>query len=371
VNVADGTQIWGEQYNRKMSDIFTVQSDISQEVTDGLHLKLSNPQQQRFKKEYTENVDAYRLYLEGRYYQNRRTKDSFFKAIQSFQNAIAKDPGYALAYAGLADTYALLSNWGFLSPREGYPKAKAAAMKALELDDNLAEAHTSLGSVESGYEWNWDSAERNFKRAIELNPNYSAALHWYAFYLSERGRYEEGITYIRKAQAVDPLSLIINANVGYILYVSRRYDEALAAVKKTLDLDPSFYLAYEYLGYIHEQQKLYDKSVAALQKAKSLSPDNMTIQAELARAYAVAGQKEKARAILNELLETSKSSYVSSFDIANIYIGLGEKDPAMEWLEKAYQGRSDQLAYLKMDPRLDPLRSDSRFIKLLTRVGLS
>lgn len=371
VNVSDGTQIWGEQYNRKMSDIFTVQTDISQEVSNGLHLKLSRPQEQQLKKQYTDDVEAYRLYLEGRYYQNRRNKESFYKAIESFQKAIAKDPGYALAYAGLSDTYALLSNWGFLSPREGYPRAKAAAVKALELDDTLAEAHTSLASVMSGYEWNWNGAEKNFKRAIELNPNYSTALHWYSFFLAEQGRHEEALATIKKAQAVDPLSLIINANVGFILYVARKYDEAIGPIQRTLELDPRFYLAYQYLGYVYEQQKLYDKSIAALQKALMIAPESMTLKSELARAYAIAGKTEDSRKILTELQQTSSDIYVSPFDIAMIYIGLGDKDLALQWLEKAYQEHSDQIAYLKMDPRLDPLRSDPRFKDLLRRIRLA
>jgi TolB-like protein/Flp pilus assembly protein TadD len=367
VSTADGAQLWGRQYNRQFSDIFQVQTDISNEITQEMRVKLTGQQKQQMQKNYTENVEAYKLYLKGRYYLNRRNKESFLKAIESFQQAIQIDPEYALAYAGLSDAYALLCNWGFVAPGEGYPKSKDAALKALSLDDSLAEAYISLATVKSSYEWKWKEAEADFKRGLELNPNYATGHHWYSFYLLLTGRNQEALVEIEKAQQLDPLSLIITANRGYTLYVSRRYQEATDAIKKTIELDPNFAIAYEYLCYTQIQEKRFSEAVGTIRRAVAIAPDNLTFRADLASALALNGQEEEAREILTELL--SRSDYVPPVEIAAIYISLNDRDNALLWLEKAYQLRSDQVTYIHNEPRFDPLRNDPRFQDLVRRIG--
>jgi serine/threonine-protein kinase len=368
VNTADGAQLWGKQYNRKFSDIFQVQADISNEITEEMRLKLSGEQIKQMQKNYTENVEAYRLYLKGRYYLNRRNEESFLQGIESFQQAIQLDPDYALAYAGLADGYALLCNWGFWPSTEGYPKSKAAAEKALALDSTLAEAHISLAAVKSSYEWKWKEAEADFIRGLELNPNYATGHLWYSFYLLLLGRSEEALREVEKAQQLDPLSLIINANRGYTLYVARRYDEAREAIQKTLRLDPNFSIAYQYLAYTQIQEKRLSEAVNSIRKALEIAPENLTFRADLASALAINGQIIPAREILDDLL--ARKDYVPPVEIAVIYISLGDRENALLWLEQAYQTRSDQITYIKQEPRFDPLRNDPRFQDLVTRIGL-
>ena len=370
VNTKDGTQMWGEQYNEKLSDIFQVQTEIANEISSRLKVQLTGAQEKRMNRNDTQNLEAYQLYLKGRYYLNKRTESDFKKAADSFQHAINIDPNYAAAYAGLSDCYSLQSNWGFLPANVGYPKARAAAEKAIQLDDRLAEAHTSLASITSMYDWNWPAAEKNFKRAIELNPNYATGHHWYAFYLSQMKRHDEAIREIEKAQQLDPLSLIINANCGFFLYVGRRYDEALRQLERTVDLDPGFALAYQYMGYVYIQKNQKVESINALQKAVQLSPENTPFVADLGWAYALAGRKDEANEILTKLLALSKEQYVPPYHIAAIYLGLQQQDEALRWLEKAYADRSDQLTYIRMEPRWDPLRKDPRFQNLIRRVGL-
>ena len=371
VNAKDGSQMWGDQYNRKLQDIFSVQSEIANRISTELRLQLTGEQKQQMNKQYTKNVEAYRLYLTGRYHLNKRTKEDFEKADAAFQQAIVKDPNFAIAYAGLADCYQLQSNWGFVPAKERYPKAKAAAMKALQIDPALPEALVSLASIVSGYDWDWPGAERDFVRAIELNPNYATGHHWYSFLLSQVGRHPEALKEIQQAQLLDPLSLIINANAGYTLYVARKYDEAIAQLDKTLDLDPNFAIVYQYLGYVYEQKRMYPKAIESLETAIKLSSDNLTFKADLARVYAVSGKAKEAEEILKHLIDLSTQIYVPPFDIAVVYVGLGQPDSAMEWLEKAYEQRTDTLTYIKMDPRFDPLRTDPRFQDLLRRLHLA
>jgi TolB-like protein/Flp pilus assembly protein TadD len=366
VDTKDGVQIWGKQYNRKFSDIFQVQGDISNEISQEMRRKLTSNQKQQIQKNYTENVEAYRLYLKGRFYLNRRNEKSFLQAIESFQDAIKIDKDYALAYAGLADCYSLMSNWGFWPPSEGFPKAKEAATHALRIDPSLAEAYASLATVKSSYEWKWKEAESDFKHAIELNPNYSTAHHWYSFYLWLLGRNEEALREIQIAQSLDPLSLIINANRAYTLYVSRHYDEALQAINKTLELDPNFAIAYEYLGYIRIQEKKYSQAIEVLRKAVQLAPDSVTFRADLATALGMNGERDEAMSILQQLLDGSE--YVPPTDIAAIYIGLGDKENALNWLERAYEIRSDTITYIKTEPRFDSLRNEVRFQKLIDEI---
>ncbi len=330
-------------------------------------MKLTGEQKQQMQKNYTENVEAYKLYLKGRFYLNRRNEESFLKAVESFQQAIQIDPDYALAYAGLSDCYALLCNWGFWPANEGYPKSKAAALKALSLDNSLAEAQISLATVISSYEWKWKEAEADFLRGLQLNPNYSTGHLWYSFYLLLNRRNDEALKEIEVAQQLDPLSLIINANRGYTLYVSRRYPEAMQAIRKTLELDPNFAIAYEYLAYIQIQEKKYSEAVESMRKALEASPENLTFRADLASTLALNGQTEEAKVILNDLL--SRQDYVPPVDIAAIYISLGDKENALRWLEKGFQIRSDAVTYINNEPRFDPLRNDPRFQDLVRRIG--
>ena len=370
VDVADGSQLWGEQYSGKLRDIFAVQEQITKQISEKLRLRLSGVAQKRLTKRYTENTQAYQLYLKGRYYWNKRTEEGIKKGIEYFQQAIEKDPGYALAYTGLADCYNMLGWYSYLPPKEAFPKAKAAAAKALEIDDTLAEAHASLAYAKAFYDWDWLDVEREFKRAIELNPNYAMGHLWYAGgYLAAMGRLEEAITESKRAQDLDPLLLIINAFHGWWLYFARQYDQAIEQERKTLELDPNFAPAHWVLGQVYEQQERFEVAIAEFQEAVTHSGGSTMMRAALGRAYAVAGKRDEALKMLNELKERAKRSYVSPVGIAIIYVGLGEKEQAFSWLEKAYEDRSTWLIFLKVEPRFDPLRSDPRFQSLLRRMN--
>ncbi len=372
VRVSDGTQLWGDEYRRKSSDALAVQEDIAKQISEKLRLRLTSDEQKRLTKHYTENAEAYRFYLKGRYYWNKRTPESLNKGIEYFQQAIDNDPSYALAYAGLADSYSLLgSTTGGLSPRENFPKARAAALKALEIDDALAEAHAALALVRLRYDWDWPAAEREIKRAIELNPNYATTYQWYANYLAIMGRLDEAIAEEKRAQELDPLSLNINTIVARRFYDARQYDQAIEQCQKTLEMDPNFAQAHFTLGQAYEQKTRYEEAIAALTKATTLSPSNPFHVSALGHAYAVSGQKSEAMKILDQLNELSQRRYVSPHEIAIIYAGLGEKEQAFAWLEKAYADRSWRLPFLKVEPRFDSLRSDPRFADLVRRVGLA
>jgi eukaryotic-like serine/threonine-protein kinase len=370
VDVKDGAQMWGDQYNTGFNDILRTQEEIAREISDSLRLRLTGEQQKKLAKHYTENTAAYELYLKGRYYWNKRTGEGFQKAIGQFEQAIAKDPKYALAYAGLADCYTLMPAWALMPPNEGHPKAKQAAERALSLDETLAEAHTALAHTLHNYDWNWIGAEKEYTRAIQLNPNYATAHHWFSNLLSDLGRGDEAIAEKKHALTLDPLSLVINADLGNILYHQRKYDEAMAQLQKSLELDSNFPLAYQFLGYVYEKQNRFDEEISACKKAIEVSQDSLELRAELARALALAGHKDEAKNILDNLLKRAEKEYVVAYEIAMIYDGLGKKDEAFLWLEKAIQERSYQVSSLAVDPRLDSLRSDPRFKPLLTRLGL-
>jgi eukaryotic-like serine/threonine-protein kinase len=372
VKVEDGSQLWGEQYQRKFSDVLAVQAEIAKQISEKLRLKLTGEERQRLTKVYTENAEAYQLYLKGRYYWNRRTPESLNKSIEYFQQATDKDPNYALGYAGLADSYSMLgSPVGGVSPREKFPKAKAAALKALELDDTLAEAYAALILVRLRYDWDWLAAEKEIKRAVELNPNYSMTHQLYADYLRVMGRPDEAIAEIKRAQELEPLSLNTNAVVGVHLYFARQYDQAIEQCQKTLDLDQNFAPAHLFLGWAYVQKARYEEAIAAVKKATSLSPSEPRSVSALGYAYAMSGQTGEAMNILDQLKELSRRRYISPHDRAIIYAGLGEKEQAFAWLDKAYADRSWPLPLLKVDPRFDSLRSDPRFADLVRRIGLA
>jgi tetratricopeptide (TPR) repeat protein len=355
-----------------LADIFAIQEGISQEISENLRLRLTGEEKRRMTKRYTENAEAYQLYLKGRYHWNKRTGEGLNKGIQYFQQAIEKDPRYALAYTGLADCYNLLSLYSALPPKEAMPKAKAAAQQALEIDESLAEAHNSLAYARLYYDWDWNGAEREFQRALELNPNYAIAHHWYHEYLAAMGRFEESQAQILRAQELDPLSLMISADVGWGLYFARRYDEALEQLRKTLELEANFIMAHFILGLTYLQKGRLVQSAAELQKAIALSGDNPLTLALGVQGYvsAVSGRKDGAHRILKKLKTLSRQRYVSSYSLAIVYTGLGEKDAAFASLRGAYEERHDRLIYLNVEPIFDSIRSDPRFRDLLRPIGL-
>jgi len=370
VDVRDNKQLWGEQYERKVSDLLSVQREIAKEISSNLRLKLSGAEQTRVTKHYTENAEAYQLYLKGRYFWNKRTGEALKKSIEYFNQAIEKDPSYALAYAGLADAYVLLSPYSAGSPQESYPKAKAAAKRSLELDETLAEAHSSLAQALVLYDWNLPESNREFQRAIELNPNYATAHHWYGYgNLVTMERFDEAIAEMKRAQELDPLSLIINAEVGMPYFYARQYDKAIEQFRKTLEMDQSFYYTHIFLGMAHEMKGSFQEAIAEYQKAKQLNDDPFVL-ALLGHAYAVSGKRDEALRTLDQLKEIAKQRYVGAYGFAIVHAGLGDKDQAFQWLERGYQDRALEMTRLKVDPFLDNLRSDPRFADLVRRVGL-
>lgn len=367
VDVGDGSQLWGENYNRPPSDILEVQAEISKEISEKLRLRLTGEQKKRVVKRYTESTEAYHLYLKGRYYWNKRTPESLKKAVSYFERAIHTDRTYALAYAGLADSYVVTHA---LPPVEVMTKARTAAVKALEIDDELAEAHSSLAKVEDNYVWDWSGAEREYQRAIELNPNYATARQWYAEHLAAMGRHEEGIAEIGRAQEVDPLSLSISNAVARQFYFARRFDEAIEQCRRTLEMDPHFLPAHYRLGGIYLQKQMYQEAISEYQMTVEISEGEPVMMAGLGYAYAAAGKEKEAEDVLNDLLKLSTSQHAEPTILVQIYAALGKTDQAFECLEKTYAGRYPLMIYLKVDPGLDNLRSDPRLQDLIDRVGL-
>jgi serine/threonine protein kinase/tetratricopeptide (TPR) repeat protein len=371
VDVAADSQLWGQQYNRRFSDIIPVQEEIAKEVSDKLRLRPTGEEQKRLTKRYTENTEAHQLYLKGRYLWNRRTGDALGRAAEYFQQAIDKDPSYALAWAGLTDCYVLYSFYSGLRPTETAPKAKEAAAKALALDDSLAEPHAALAYVKTVYDWDWPGAEWEFKRAIELNPNYPTAYHWYSLYLGAVGRPDEGIAEVKRAQEADPLSPTINTTAGVVFYNARRYDQAVEQLHKVLETDPNFPTAHLWLGQAYEQVGRGEEAIVELQKAVGLYGGEPAELGLRGHVYASAGRRAEAQRMLAELKDLSNRRYVAPFDIALVYAGLGEKRQALEWLERAYEDHSYRLTWIKCWPQFDSLRGDPRFQDLLRRMGLA
>ncbi|MBX7220627.1 MAG: protein kinase [Blastocatellia bacterium] len=372
VDVADGAQLWGEQYSRNFEDIFAIEEEMANEIAEKLRLKLTGEEKKKLTRRCTENTEAYQLYLKGRYFCNKRTQIWLRKGIECFQQAIDLDPNYALAYAGLADAYGFLgSSTGGQPPNETYPIAKAAAGKALELDPKLAEAHSSLGFFHLLHDWDWAAAETAFKRALEANPGYATAHDGYGFWCKVTGRLDEAIAACERAQRLDPLSLFMNVSLAWAYYFARRYDDAVRQNQKVLEMDPNFSFAYWNLGAAYEQKRHFEAARDAFRKAVALSNEELTFLAGLGRTHALLGDQTEARALLARLTECSRTRYVPSYYFSIIHLGLGETEAALEWLEKAYVERSGFLAFLKVEPMFDPLRSEARFKELLTKVGLS
>ena len=368
IDIRDSRQLWGEQYNRKSSDILAVQEEIARQISNKLRLRLSGEDKGRLSKRYTESAEAYELYLKGRFHQSKRTQDDLLRSIDYFKQAVAKDPNYALAHSGISDSYSYLGNHGFLPPREVSPEAKAAAVRALEIDARLAEAHTSLAYVKVNYDWDWAAAESEFKQAIELNTSYTRAHSLFAAFLSGQGRFEEALGEMKSALELDPLSIYDNTNLGWHLHMARRLDEAIEQFRKTIEMDQSFAQAHLWLGEAYETKQMYEQAISELKKA--VYGGGPSAMAALGHALAVAGRTGEARRSLRQLEELAKERYVSSYDVAVILTGLSEKDQAFVRLGEAYEQRDGWMAFwLKVDPRLDPLRSDARFRDLLRRVG--
>jgi len=370
VDVATGSQLWGAQYDRKLGDIFAIQDEISDEISGKLRLKLTRAEKKRLTKRETHDTEAYRLYLKGRHHWNRWTEDGFYKAIEHFQQAVERDPGYALAHTGLADSYVLLGWNGYLRPIDAFPKGKMAAMKALRLDPDLGEAHTSLAAALWLHDWQWKEARSEFSRSLELNPNYPTANHWYAEFLMTMGWQADAVARMKKSQELDPLSLIISVAIGWAFYMARQYDDALAQLRRTVELEPHYPVTYWILGMLLRKMGNYELAITEGEKGVKLSGGSPLMSAALAQTFAIAGKRDQAIQILDDLTRLSLNKYVAAYFFAGIYVGLGEDNRAIECLEKAYEEHSHWLIYLHIDPGMDGLRRNPRFQDLLRRVGL-
>ena len=370
VDVRGNRQIWGSQYTRKVDDILAMQEEISREISEKLRLQMTGADKQRLNRRQTVDAAAYQLYLQGRYQWNKRTLEGLQQSIDYFQQAIQKDSRYALAFAGQADAYALLADFNVLPAREVLPKVKSAAAEALQLDDTLAEAHTSLGWAQF-HDLDWTGAEKEFKRAIELNASYPTAHSWYGEYLMAQGRFDRALEEMTRAYQLDTLSPVLNLALGYRFYYAHEYAQAIEQCQKVLAMDATFAPAHVYLGRAYEQKPAFPEAIAELRKALDISEGDTNELAALGQAYAVSHQEGEARKILDQLKERSQQTYVQPMWIAVIHLGLGEKDQAFDWMQKAYEDRSAWLVYLKVDPLFDPVRGDARFADLLRRVGLA
>ena len=371
VNAEDRFQIWGDTYEQKLTRIFDIQSTIAEKIVKVLKTKLSPEEEERLQKRPTDNLEAYNLYLKGRLFWNKRTKEGLEEAIKYFMDAIEKDENYASSYVGLADCYTMLGTYGHIPEKEAYPIAKTYVTKALDIDETLSEAHTALASIKADYEWDWEGAKSEFERAIQLNPNYGTAHQWYANYLSYiEGRHEEAVNEAKRARELDPLSPVINQNVGRRLYIARKYDQAIEETKKALKIEPGFFPSHRTIGLAYLKKGMFPEAIKALEKAADLSDGGFDPLIYLGYAYAVTGAREKAMLILNDLKSKARDHQIPPIANAIIYIGLGDKDLAIKWLEKAFDERSSGLRRIKVHPIYDSLRSDPRFIALLKKMNL-
>jgi len=371
IEASSDKHLWSQSYEGEFRDTLSLQNKVATAIADQIRIELNPQEQAALKKIGVVDPDAYESYLKGRYFWNKRTADGLKVALAYFNQAIEEDSKYAKAYSGLADTYSLLGDWQYavMTPKEALPKAKTAAIKALELDNMLGEAHNSLAFCLDAFDWDLDSAGKEFRRAIELNPGYATAHHWYAWHLSLSGRYEQAIAEMRKAENLDPLSLIINADLAELLVIAHSYDESIRQSRKTIEMDPNFALAHNQLAQAYLQKKMPEEAVQEFQKAVQLSGGSPTTTANLARAYVASGKRNEAVELLSDLKRRSSPGYSDASEIAAIYASLGDTDQAMAWLEKAYEQRFNPGVLLR--PGYDPLRSDRRFQGLLRRVGLS
>ncbi|MGA2920907.1 MAG: winged helix-turn-helix domain-containing protein [Candidatus Sulfotelmatobacter sp.] len=370
MDVKTGTQLWGGQFNRGVEDVLALQYDLSSEIAEKLRLKLTGDEKQRLAKRYTEDAEAYQFYLKGRYYWNKRSREGTRKAVSYFQQAIDKDPAYALAYAGLADAYTYFSFFNLAPPRDAMPRAKAAAMKALEIDEHLAEAHVSLGYISFAYDWDWTAAGKHFDQALALNPTLTRAHNFYPLYLTSRGMSQQALAVAKAALDLDPASPSVSHYLALQLYLARQFDQAIEQCHKTLDLDPNFAVAYQVLGQAYLAEGMNREAEPVLEKYSALSQGSADSLALLGYSHARLGERNLALRTLEELKATSKTSYVPAFYFAMIYAALEDKDQAFMQLEKGYDERFTRFAYLRLEALWDPLRSDERFSDLVRRVGI-
>jgi serine/threonine-protein kinase len=370
INVDDRSVLWSRQYSKELDNIFGIQDDITMAIVNGLQIELLGGEKASIAKRYTDNFEAYELYLKGRSLWNKRTAEDMKESIRYYEAAIEKEPNFAQSYAGLADSYITLGDWIVLPQNEAYPKAIAAAKKALEIDDSIAQAYCSLAYLTFIYNWNWEEAERTFNKALELNPNYATAHQWYAEFLASMGRYEEAKKEIRKAKELDPLSKIISSIDGFIEFFARDHSNGIKKCKEVLELDPTYLPARLYLGWNYEQAGMYENAIEELSNVIDISTGNIMAITALGRAYASSGRKDEARDLLDELLYRSNQDFVPPFFIAVLYTALDEKDKAFEWLDRAFEERNYWLTYFKVHPWVDELRGDPRFEDLLHRIGL-
>jgi len=370
IHAVSDQHLWAESYERDFRDILSLQSEIARQVANQVRIILTPEEQARLGSARQINPEAHDWYLRARYYWNKRTEESVKKALSYFLRAVDHDPTYAQGYAGLADCYNILGYYNALPPVEAYPKGKAAALKALELDSFLAEPHAALGVVKRDFEWDWPGAEEEFQRAMELNPGCVEAYHWRSTLLSMLGREAEALLEKKRALAMDPLSVVIRTDLARMFYFARDYDQSLAQYRSALEMDPDFGSAHLWLANVFEQKGLFAEAISELKTGVRLSGDSTFALARLGQGYAMAGQRDEARAVLQQLNASSSQRYVSPYDIAMLHVGLQENDEAFAWLHRAFEQRSLWLGYLKVEPQLDPLRSDSRFLDLLSRLGL-
>ena len=363
--------LWSETYDRNLEDAFAIQTDIAKRITKALRVRVLQSETLRLEKKAIRVPDSYALYLKGRHSLNTRTEKGLKDAIHQFESSIKRDPKFALAYTGLADAYAILASYSleYVPPQEGFPKAKTAAEKALSLDDHLAEAHASLGLVKFYYEWDWNGAEAEFKKALELNPGYAQAHQYYADFVKSFGRFDEALGEMRKALVLDPLSFSINTGIGHVLYLSRQYDLAIDQYRKVVESDPSFVPARLWFGRPYLQKGMFKEAIEQVEEAVKLSHETTVSLATLAQAFAAAGRIADAKKLLDKLLTRGTEQYVPSYWIALVYTSMGNEDEAMKYLERAFLERSSWLVWANVEPRFDALRSDERFASLLARIG--
>ena len=368
VDVRNKKLLWGKQFDRKLVDLLTTQREIANQITQNLKLKLSGADVTLMTRHYAKNSEAYQLYLKGHYHSSKYTKEGFNKGIEYFEQAIAKDPNLALAYSGLAFCYLSQTDWVF-APKDSVPKVRHAVENALRIDESLAEAHTMLAMIKLQYDWDWMAAEREFRRAIEINPEYALGRSFLAWYLAAMGRFDESIEEDKRALELDPLSAAVNADLGWDLYLARRYDEGIEQLRKAIDIEPTYWLSHVLLGRCYLQKGKLREAVAEFEKARQIENSIPEVVAALGHGYAVSGRRADALNIVRELQERSKREFVPSYNIATIYIGLGMKDEALQYLAKAHDEGSYFMIHLKVEPLLDSVREDPRFVDVMRRVG--
>jgi TolB-like protein/Tfp pilus assembly protein PilF len=369
VDASDQSHLWGEQYTRHAADIYTLQGELTREISEALQVKLSGEEEKRLTKNYTENSEAYALYNKGRYHWNIRLPDHLTQSVSYFKQAIEKDPSFARAYAGLADAYIIMGDFNMLPPNETYPQAKAAATKAIGIDPELPEAHTSL-AYSLMHLWSWERAEQEFQLAIRLDSSYAQAHSWYALYLVARSRFDEASHEAKKALKLEPFSAVIHADVGLVFFAMQEYDSVVEQCTKALELDPMFPAAHMLLGFAYEQKGMYEDAKTKFSGISSVSPGNPLLVAALAHAYASAGEADNANLMLDLLHEKRKEQYVSSYWLAAVYAALGQRSNALKRLEDAYDDRDGLMVFAGVDPRLEVLRKENRFAAILENMGL-